>query len=280
MTELLSERQKAYEDVYDHRIIKRLPLIIRLDGRGFSRLTKRLPRPYCSKMLDLMANTMLNTAMEVEGAIFAYQQSDEITIVLRNDKSYDSEPWFQNRIQKIVSITASLATMFFIKNFSSMDNPPDINNNAIFDCRVFAVPSLQEAANNLIFRQQDCIRNAITSAAQAELGKQFGKKTALKLLHNKNSKDRLDLLLTKCSIDFDKHYPSAFRMGVGAYKIPTLIKDSENMRSKWTLDKNVPSFITDKNFILNILHSGVDVFRAERDLKSIAQEEIKEELNV
>ena len=264
----LGDRQKTYEHAYDYKIIKRLPLIIRVDGRNFSRVTKHLPRPYSHEMLGLMANTMLHAAMEIEGAIFAYHQSDEITFAIRNDQSLESEPWFQNRIQKVVSIVASIITLSFAKNLFTMDNPPKIVGDAIFDARVFAVPSITEAANNLIFRQQDCSKNAITSAAQAELSKIYGKKHALSMLHEKKSAEKIDLLRTKCDIEYETFYPNSFRLGTAAYKVPMILRteEGETARNKWIIDMNIPNFVADRNFLLNILHAGHDVFRADRDL--------------
>jgi tRNA(His) guanylyltransferase len=263
MVESLGDRQKSYEESYDYKITKRLPIIIRCDGRSFHRVTKKLQKPYCPKMLNLMANTMLHSVMEIEGAVFAYQQSDEITFILRNDKTVDSEPWFHNRVQKIASVAASIVTLAFMKNLILMDNPPQIVGDALFDARVFAVPSIVEAVNNLIFRQQDCARNAVNGAAQAELTKDIGKKTALKLLHGKKALDKVDLLQSHCDIDFETYYPAAFRKGTAAYKIPTVIQshNGESIRNKWILDLNIPNFVTDRNFIMNILHSGQDVFR-------------------
>lgn len=258
--ESLGSRHKEYEDAYDLKITRRLPVIIRCDGRSFHSLTKKLNKPYCSKMLNLMATTMIHSAMEIDGIIFAYQQSDEITFVLRNDLSLDSEPWFKNRIQKLVSVTSSIVTLAFMKNLVMMEGPPEIVGDATFDARVFAVPSISEAANNLIFRQQDCIKNSINMAAQAELIKVLGKKQALELLHEKKGAEKINLLKSKCNINYETYYPAAFRRGVAAYKVPT-ISNENALRNKWHLNFNIPSFVEDRNFVLNILHSGHDVFR-------------------
>lgn len=257
----LATRQKLYEEAYDIKIIKRLPIMIRLDGRSFTKLTRKIDRPYDIKMMDIMANTMLLTIMEIEGALFGYQQSDEITIILRNDQTFESQPWFANRIQKMCSIAASIATLSFNKYYTSLEEKPNLIGDALFDARVFAVPSLSEVVNNLIFRQQDCIRNAITSAAQTELGKKFGRKTAYEILEKRNIHDRLLLLKTQCNIDFDNIYPTCFKRGIGAYKVPTFI--NEISRNKWTLDYEIPIFAQDKNFVMNILNSGHDLYRAK-----------------
>ncbi len=265
----LANRQKSYEEAYDHKIIRRLPVIVRVDGKNFSRLTRRLLRPYCPKLMSLMAHTMLSVVKDVEGCIFAYQQSDEITFVLRNDNTLDTEPWYGNRIQKIASISAALTTYHFNEGLRDMDDPPGLAGPAIFDARVFAVPSLNEVVNNLIFRQQDCIRNAVTTAAQAELGNRFGRKTAASLLEERTTKDRIELLREKCDIDFNEYYPERFRFGIGAYRVPKIIQTESGQitRQRWAIDASLPEFVDNRDFVMTILNSGSDIFRAGRDLE-------------
>lgn len=264
MLESLADRQKQYERNFDYSLMRRCPIIIRADGRSFSRVTRKLQKPYCAELLDVMSKAMLYAVSEMQGAIFAYQQSDEITYVLRNDQSLESEPWYQNRVQKIVSIAASLTTLGFNKFIQESTIKSDIIGDAIFDARVFEVPSITEVSNNLIWRQQDCIRNAISSASQFELGNKFGKKTTLKLLHKKASSEKKELLLNNCGIDFEDYYPSEFKNGVATYKVPYLItgKDEEILsRSKWILNTDLPNFVKDKDFLLNILINGKDIYR-------------------
>ncbi|HVI40116.1 MAG TPA: tRNA(His) guanylyltransferase Thg1 family protein [Anaerovoracaceae bacterium] len=264
MADSLGDRQKQYEDNYDYSITRRVPIIIRADGRSFHRVTRKLQKPYCPELLNVMANTMMYAITEMQGAVFGYQQSDEITYVLRNDQSLDAEPWYQNRVQKMVSIAASLTTLGFNKCLQTLDTKLDIVGDAIFDARVFAMPYISEVANNLIWRQQDCSKNAISGAAQAELAAKFGKRTALKLLDKKISSEKKELLLHHCGIDFDDYYPTSFRRGVAVYKIPTIVptKDGGVSRNKWNLSWDIPNFVEEKDFLMNILINGHDVFRA------------------
>lgn len=268
----LGSRQKEYELAYDYRITRRLPIIIRIDGRGFSQLTRRLKKPYCPIMLTLMSNTMLEIAKQIDGVVFAFQQSDEITLVLRNDQTNETEPWFGNRVQKIISVTSSIATYEFNKKLEVLTDKPELIGKAFFDARVFAVPNTFEAINNLIWRQQDCIKNAVTNAAQSELGIKFGKKTAQKILHKKHEAARRDLLLNECNIDFDYYYPAAYRYGVGAYKTPKVVESDYGSvtRNKWFLDYELPVFSESKEFLLTIIESGRDIFRAGRDIEESA----------
>lgn len=265
MYDSLGARQKDYEAAFDYQLIRRTPIAVRVDGRGFSRVTRKLKKPYEPLLLEAMAETMFYVISEMAGAVFGYQQSDEITFILRNDQSLDSEPWYGNRVQKLISISASLATKGLEKALAKQDTKLDLCGDTLFDARVFALPTVGEAVNNLIWRQQDCSRNAISGAAQALLGKKLGKKTALKLLHGKSTKDKIEMLLEECGVDFDQEFPQAFRNGVGAYKVPIVIPSKtgvDSTRKKWVLDWELPNFVHDKDFIYNIIFTGHDVFRA------------------
>jgi tRNA(His) 5'-end guanylyltransferase len=140
----------------------------------------------------------------------------------------------------------------------------EVIGDAIFDARTFVLPSIGEAANYLIWRQQDCLRDAISEAASEALATRFGKRAALKLLYKKTVAEKKDLLLKQVGIDFEEFYPEAFRKGVAAYKVPTLIPAKEGIatKNKWVLNDNVPLFAEEKDFVYNILLNGHDVFRA------------------
>lgn len=262
--ETLGDRQKEYEKNSDYVLTRRLPIIIRVDGRSFSRLTRKLTKPYSVDIGNIMSETMMYCIMEMQGAVFGYQQHDEINFILRNDQSFDSDPWYQNRIQKITSVASSLATLSFNRGLSRLDPPLDIIGDAIFDARVFALPTISEVVNYLVWRQQDCIRDAVSAAAQEELSLKFGKRTAMKLLQKRTVAEKKELLLSQANIDFDEIYSSSFKYGVAAYKVPTIIPSKEGMtaRNKWTLNDTVPLFVEEKDFIYNILLNGHDVFRA------------------
>lgn len=258
MFDSLAQRQKCYENATDYKLIRRIPFIIRVDGISFSNACKKLKKPYEPLLLEAMAETMFFVAQELIGCCFAYQQSDEISFVMRNDQTLESEPWFGNRIQKITTAVASMTTYHFRQ--MTIKYNLDLNGKTIFDARVVALPNLSETINNLIWRQQDCYRNAISSAAISLLKNKYGNK-AFKILNNKSFTERIDLLMDECSINFEEEYPNSFRMGTCSYKIPYLFNNKT--RKKWKLDWDTPSFITQRDFIFNILSSGADVVREE-----------------
>ena len=261
----LSDRQKRYEDASDIILTTRLPIIIRVDGKSFHKVCKKVIKPFDPGVVDCMANAMLRSIENIEGAVFGYQQSDEITFVLRNDQSLESQPWFKNRIQKMTSVTSSLVTYNFNQHLSSLKDPPNLIGDKLFDARVFIVPSINEAVNNLIWRQLDCIRNAITNASYYELGKKFGKKSAQGMIQNKKVDERLVLLSKECGIDFEDKYPISYKRGVCAYKVPMIETSSgeEIARNRWKLDYDTPLFVQNKTFLQTIISNGHDIYRQE-----------------
>lgn len=264
MVETLEDRMQDYESCYDYRITKKLPLIVRVDGINFSRLTKNLSKPYDPLLMKCMAEAMKFTIAEMSGAIFGYQQSDEISYVLRNDFELDDQPWYGNYLQDIVSATASKTTTGFNKALVSLEDKLDLTGDVCFRAKAFTLPHIGEIANNLIWRQQDCLRSAIASAARTELGKKLGKKNAFVLLDKKSSAERRKLLFEYCNTDFDDAYLPSYRNGVAIYKVPTVIELSSKesiTRNKWTLNWSLPSFLEEKDFLLNILINGLDIFR-------------------
>jgi len=246
-------RMKAYEKIPNIQLTPRCPVIIRLDGRRFSRVTKKLPKP-SYVFLELMAQSMRDTASEIDGCVFGYTQSDEVTLILRNDQSYDSVPWFDNRVQKMTSLSASIMTDNFNKKLqarASVDSEVEIilNNKFQFDSRVYTVPNETEMVNQLYWRQLDCMKNAVSMVADYRLREKLGKKTALKLLHGKGRTERLQLLQEKCDIDFFTEYPLSFQRGVIAYKV-AYEKDGA-VRTKMQLDYEPPNFHEKQELILD-----------------------------
>jgi hypothetical protein len=95
---------------------------------------------------------------EVSGSVFAYTQSDEISILMQDFESVGTQPWFGGEVQKIVSVAASFAGANFM------------GAGAHFDARVFTIPEPVEVANYFLWRQRDCARNAVLAYAQHEFG--------------------------------------------------------------------------------------------------------------
>src|SRR5574344_1133369 len=106
---------KSYEEANRSYLTPRTPIIIRVDGKAFHTFKKGLNRPFDDVFEDFMLSTLSNLVENIQGCVIGYQQSDEITLVLQNWYSYDTCSWFDGQIEKIVSVSASMATYFFNK---------------------------------------------------------------------------------------------------------------------------------------------------------------------
>jgi tRNA(His) 5'-end guanylyltransferase len=194
----LGDRMKEYEDASGHRLDPSLPICIRLDGRGFSKWTKGLARPFDQRLLDLMKD--LTTALvEHTHAVVGYHQSDEITLVLYQPE----QAWFGARIQKLTSITASFASAWMAREIPKRI-PEKAADLAMFDSRAWNVPTFSEAVNVLRWRQQDARRNSVSMVAH--------EKFTTKELFKKSTPEMLEML-SKEGIEWES-LPHHFKLGI------------------------------------------------------------------
>lgn len=188
MKDELGERIKThYENRFRYKLPRRAYTIMRVDGKCFSTYTRGLERPFDDGLIEDMNDTAAHLCKNIMGAKMAYVQSDEISILITDFDTQDTQAWFDYNVQKMTSIAASLATSEFnrlrmIRKFSNNWVDPqehgetaydmsivDIINMkpANFDARVFQIPSRIEVENYFIWRMQDCVRNSISSVAQS-----------------------------------------------------------------------------------------------------------------
>lgn len=261
MTQSLRERQEVHESATDYKLLWQVPVVIRITLKNHLKLTDKLEEPYCAKFAELMAQTMFYVIMNISDSVFGYYQNDEMTIILRNDLEKGQVPWHNNRLQPIISTAASLVTLGFHQNQDLFDL--DLNGNGIFDVTVFTVPSLPEAVNHLILHQSYSMGTALDTAVYYELDQKFGQAHTDTLLKNASYEDKKNLLLREADKDFITDYPQEFIRGIAVYKEPTLVyfNDSTSTKNKWVINKELPNFVADKDFLLNILKNGSDIFR-------------------
>ena len=247
---------KNYENCYRLYLPKRQVVIVRIDGRAFHSFTKGFNRPYDAVFAKCMWETAKQLCENISGCVFGYTQSDEISLVLVDYKNINTEPWFGNNLQKIVSISASMATFFFRQNF--LDSIVNHNHEdgihfkaygekmAVFDARAFILPR-EEVANYIYWRQLDCVRNSIQLAGQAYFSH--------KQLQNKNCDQIQEMLWQEHQVNWSK-YPTWFKNGVAIYKQPRDIyhKNEDGtqsfvVRDKWTIDLEMPMVSKNPDFI-------------------------------
>ena len=177
----LGNRMKGYEKAAQTTLTRRLPLILRVDGRAFHTYTKKIvdvsaPDPWNPRMRDGMTAAAQGLLKEISGAKLAYVQSDEISVLIVDYETPTTEPWFGKKVQKNCSVAASIATVYF-NNFIR-DLGENLPPTATFDARVFVLPK-EEVVNYFIWRQQDATKNSISMLAQSQFSnKQLHKKKA------------------------------------------------------------------------------------------------------
>lgn len=159
ITEIDIRMKEQYENRTRYMLARRTYTIIRVDGRAFHTWTRGMDRPYSIPLMVAMDNTALALCDEIAGAQFAYIQSDEISVLVTDFAKIDTHAWFDNNLQKLCSISASVATAEFNRQWTDM-------RPAHFDARVFQIPDPVEVANYFVARQKDATRNSISMLAQ------------------------------------------------------------------------------------------------------------------
>ena len=223
----LGDRMKSYEVTSKFKLLKRTPTIIRLDGKAFHTWTKQLKHiepslkhePFSDFLHSCMVRTALFLIKNIQNAVLAYSQSDEISILLNDWKSVKTDQWFDGKIQKISSVSASFATGAFNRGL------PYHMDLAFFDSRVFNLP-FDEVVNYFIWRQQDATRNSINMLGQYYFSH--------KDLQEKNTSVVQDMLMKEYNInwnDLDVWKKRGFCV------------------SKEGVDENIPIFTQDRYYI-------------------------------
>lgn len=171
----LHERMKQYEAVSQTYLMRRTPVIIRLDGVAFHTFTKDFDRPYDEVFHNVMNSVTHYLVDSIQGCVLGYTQSDEISLVLQDYKKLDTDAWFGYNVQKLVSVSAKMATARFNRLFNryisflsddeSKRYREAILENIGFDSRCWNLP-FEEVNNYLIDRQQDAENNSINLLAQ------------------------------------------------------------------------------------------------------------------
>ena len=197
MKDTLGDRMKSYyEDRFRVLLPRRSNAIIRLDGKSFSKFTKGLKRPFDENFASDMNETTKFLCENIQGAKLWYVQSDEISIWVTDYDEIKTSAWFDYSVQKMVSISSSMATAKFnqlrlahIKNCTFANEIYNHPKLAMFDSRVFTLPTLDEVANYLRWRQRDCTRNSISMSAQSMF--------SANQLHGVSSEGKQELLFSK-----------------------------------------------------------------------------------
>lgn len=247
----LGDRMKSY---YENRTKTYLPrrsnVIIRIDGCHFHTFTKGLIRPFDEVFTEAMTRTTKDLCTHIQGAKLGFVESDEISILLTDYDSLETDAWFDYSVQKLCSVSASMASMFFNKHFMDVidenlsvlkSNPERLTKllekvklGAYFDARCFTLPR-QEVCNYFIWRQNDTIRNSVSSVAQAHFSQ--------KQLNGKSQDAMKKMLLEELNIDWERDTQSQWKRG------SAVVRTEEG----WETVINLPLFTEARTFIENCL---------------------------
>lgn len=180
MFDSLGDRMKNnYENRYRIYLTRRMPVILRLDGKAFHTVTKSCERPFDQHFTAAMDVTAAELIESIQGAKLAYVQSDEISILLTDFDRLTTEAWFDSNLQKMVSVASGMASAHFSHYFKKI---------GCFDCRAFNIPK-EEVCNYFIWRQNDWVRNSVQMLAQAHYSH--------KELHGKGQSEMHEMLHQK-----------------------------------------------------------------------------------
>jgi tRNA(His) 5'-end guanylyltransferase len=208
---------KRYESVSAWTLPRRIPVILRIDGRAFHTITrKRFGKGWSMEFTEQMIATANTVLADIQGCGFCYCQSDEISFLLTDYKKISTDAWFGYDARKMISISASLASAVFSRLYGS---------NVCFDSRVFSIPQ-DEVVNYFIWRQVDATRNSIQMAGRENFSH--------KELNKVSCKEIQELLFQKKGINFDK-YPVVRKRGFCVVN--------------GDVDLNIPIFTKDREYI-------------------------------
>lgn len=271
----LAKRMKDYESISKTKLMKRCPVICRIDGKAHHSFTRGFKRPFDEVYMKSMQETAKYLCENLQGVVLSYQQSDEITLVFVDYEKFNTSPYFDYEVQKLCSIIASMATMAFNKFFRNnvenfvQDCATDyetqglcgegtieyklcetyekaLEKGAMFDARVFNIPK-EEVTNCVYWRQLDASRNSIQMVGQANFSH--------KELHCKTCNDIQDMLMLQKNINWND-FPTHQKRGTCVIKsdeTETITEDNigtdgsvigtvKTIRSKWVIDKEIPIF--------------------------------------
>ena len=273
--DLGTRMKEFYEQIPKTKLMRRTPVAIRIDGKAFHTFTRGFQKPFDKVLIKSMQETMQYLCKNIQGCVFGYTQSDEITLILVDYKKLNSSAWFDYEVQKMCSIAASMATMAFNKYFTKnvedfiQDCATDyetqglcgectdefelckiyqkaLDKGAMFDARCFNIPK-EEVTNLIYWRQLDATRNSIQMVGQANFSHQE--------LQNKTCNMIQDMLHEQKGINWND-YSTVCKRGTSCFYTEVEYEDGVR-RAEWFIDEDMPILKgDDRNYVDNLILVG------------------------
>lgn len=233
----LDKKMRAYERSMDQTLPKEQFLVARLDGRGFTRLTKEicsdLERPFDRRFNEAMVATLSHLFRSGFEVVYGYTQSDEISLLFAYGMTV-----FELKARKLLSILAGEASAAFTQAFGQI---------GVFDCRMIPLPDLDAVADYFRWRQEDSNRNSLNAYVYWTLRDEgmSAREADRQLLCISN--DRKRAILTEHGIDYES-VPRWQRWGVGLYNVkverkgfnPKTGKEETGIGNALKVDRELP----------------------------------------
>lgn len=295
--------KKFYEEVPKTRLMKKEPVVIRCDGRAFHTFTKHFKKPFDEIFIKAMQETTKYMCENIPGCVLGYVESDEISLIITDYEDFDTSAWYDYEVQKLTSVTASMATMAFNKAFYKYANEwldnfyeswnitekekelaaayrKAIESGGMFDSRVFNLPK-EEVTNYVFWRQQDASRNSVQM-----LGHAYFSQTEM---HGKNNSEIQDMLMLQKGINWN-NLPTEQKRGACVVKeeyganeygketrdtgyLPNMNEFATDvcLKSRWVVDREIPIFKgEDREYVESRVYFGI--FAREKEAEEIEYE--------
>ena len=260
--------KEFYEQIPKTKLMRRTPVAIRIDGKAFHTFTRGFQKPFDNVLMKTMQETTKYLCENIQGCVFGFTQSDEITLILIDYKKLTSLAWFDYEVQKMCSIAASMATMAFNKffyqnaivnyaNIAKIDTPDycavlerAAEKGAMFDARCFNIPK-EEVTNLIYWRQLDATRNSIQMVGQAYFSH--------KELQGKMCNMIQDMLHEQKGINWND-YPTVCKRGTAViydnYQNPQSLTNGDIIKG-WRIDTEMPILKgKDRKYIDDLIYIG------------------------
>jgi tRNA(His) 5'-end guanylyltransferase len=248
----LGDRMKTYESVTQSFVMRRTPVIIRIDGRAFHTFTKCLKHvdptiaqtPFSDLMHQCMMYTTRKLVENIQNCVLGYTQSDEISLVLRDWDQHETQQWYGGNVQKIVSVSAAIATAAFNYVFNKDVRPATgFADLAQFDSRVYNVPH-EEVTNYLIWRQQDASRNSVQMLGHFHFSQ--------KQMHGKNNSEVQDMLMLQKGVNWND-LPVWMKRGSCVLRQTDNVNIDAVTRERVIEHEGIPVFTQDRDYVERLL---------------------------
>ena len=262
--DLGTRMKEFYETIPKTRLMRRCPVAIRIDGKAFHTFTRGFNKPFDEVLVKSMQRTMKYLCENIQGCVFGYTQSDEITLILLDYQTLTTDAWFDYEVQKMCSIAASMATMAFNRYFEQnvehecqigllqeygIETKPialcesycrSMEKGAMFDARVFNIPK-EEVTNLVYWRQLDAARNSVQMVGQANFPH--------KELQGKSCNMIQDMLMTQKGINWND-FPTYLKRG------SCCVRDLGGVAG-WSIDLDMPMLKgDDRKYLDKLIYIG------------------------